>query len=198
MFDFVHKHRQKILIAILVLIVPPFMLFGVDVYFRDAGPGAAVAKVGDYSISTEEFSRALRERQSALRRATEGRLDPAMLDNPELRQEVLETLVRRRLLVSRAQSAGLTVTDRQLRETINQIPVFRDAAGKFSFTQYQEFLRSEGMTPAMFEARLRQDMLIQQVADGYGGSTFVPRTVTGQLQALIGQQREVKIGRAHV
>jgi peptidyl-prolyl cis-trans isomerase D len=190
-FDFVHKHRQKILIAILVLIVPPFALFGVDVYFRDADSGAAVAKVGDYAISKEEFSRALRERQSALRRATEGRLDPAMLDTPELRQEVLETLVRRRLLVRQAQSAGLTVTDPQLRETINQIAVFRDAAGKFSFPQYQEFLRSEGMTPAMFEARLRQDMLIQQVADGYGGSTFVPRTVTGQLQALIGQQREV-------
>jgi peptidyl-prolyl cis-trans isomerase D len=191
MFEFVHKHRVKIQIIFLVLIVPPFMLFGVDVYFRDAAPGGAVAKVGDYAISADEFSRALRERQSAVRRATEGRLDPAMLDNPELRQDVLETLVRRRLLVSQAQKAGLTVTNQQLRETINRIPVFRDAAGKFSYTQYQEFLRSEGMTPAMFEARLRQDILIQQVADGYGGSTFVPRTVIGQLQALVGQQREV-------
>jgi peptidyl-prolyl cis-trans isomerase D len=191
MFEFVYKHRKKIQLIFLVLIVPPFALFGVDVYFRDGGGGQSVAKVGDYTISTDEFSRALRERQDAVRRAAQGRLDPSMLDDAALRQDVLETLVRRRLLVSQAQSAGLTVTDHHLRQTINQVPVFRDPAGKFSFAQYQEFLRSEGMTPSMFEARLRQDMLIQQLADGYGGSTFVPRTVVGQFQALVAQQREV-------
>ncbi len=191
MFDWVYKNRKKIQIIFLVLIVPPFMLFGVDVYFRDGTSGGSVATVGDYSISTEEFSRALRERQDALRRSAQGRLDPSMLDSPGMRQDVLETLVRRRLLVSQAQSAGLTITDQQVRQTINDVPVFRDAAGKFSYTQYQEYLRSQGMTPATFEARLRQDMLIQQVADGYGGSSFVSRTVTSQLQALAGQQREV-------
>jgi peptidyl-prolyl cis-trans isomerase D len=191
MFEFVHKHRQKIQIILLVLIVPPFALFGVDVYFRDAGPGGAVAKVGDYSISQEEFLRALRERQQAVQRASEGRIDPAMLDNPELRQDVLDALVRRRLLVAQAQKAGVTVGDQQLRAAINEVPVFRDASGKFSYTQYQAFLKSEGMTPAMFEARLRQDMLIRQVADGYGGSGFVPKAVAGQLQGLLNQQREV-------
>jgi peptidyl-prolyl cis-trans isomerase D len=191
MFDFVYRNRKKIQIIFLILIVPPFALFGVDVYFRDAGPGGAVAKVGDYSISPEEFSRALRGRQSALQRATEGRIDPAMLDNPELRQDVLETLIRRRLLVTQAQKAGLTIGDHQLRATINEVPAFRDASGKFSYAQYQDFLKSEGMTPAMFEARLRQDMLIRQMADAYGGSGFVPKTVTGRLQALVGQQREV-------
>src|SRR5688572_23368058 len=99
MFDFVHKHRKKIQLIFLVLIVPPFMLFGVDVYFRDAGGGQSVAKVGDYAISTDEFSRAVRERQEAMRRATQGRLDPAMLDSAGMREDVLETLVRRRLLV---------------------------------------------------------------------------------------------------
>ena len=191
MFDFVHKHRRKIQLVFLVLIVPPFMLFGVDVYFRDAGGGQSVAKVGDYAISPDEFSRALRERQEAMRRATQGRLDPSMLDNAAMRQDVLETLVRRRLLVSQAQKAGLTVSSQQLREMINRVPVFRDAAGQFSYDQYQEFLRSEGMTPATFEARLRQDMLIEQIADGYGGSAFVSRTVAGQFQALAGQEREV-------
>jgi len=191
MFDFVHKHRRKIQLVFLVLIVPPFMLFGVDVYFRDAGGGQSVAKVGDYAISTDEFSRALRERQEAMRRATQGRLDPSMLDSAGMRQEVLETLIRRRLLVNQAQKTGLTVTNQQLRETINRVPVFRDAAGQFSYNQYQEYLRSEGMTPASFEARLRQDMLIEQIADGYGGSAFVSRTVAGQFQALAGQEREV-------
>jgi peptidyl-prolyl cis-trans isomerase D len=191
MFDLVYKHRKKIQIIFLILIVPPFALFGVDVYFRDAVPGGAAAKVGDYSISQEEFSRALRERQTAVQRATEGRIDPALLDNPELRQDVLDTLIRRRLLVARAHERGLTVSDQQLRAAINEVPAFRDASGKFSYTQYEQFLRSEGMTPAMFEARLRQDMLIRQMADGFGGGGFVPKAVAGRLQEMLGQQREL-------
>ncbi len=60
MFDFVYKHRKKIQIIILALIVPPFALFGVDVYFRGGESARAVATVGDYAISQDEFSRALR------------------------------------------------------------------------------------------------------------------------------------------
>ena len=191
MFDFVYKHRKKIQIIFLILIVPPFALFGVDVYFREAGPGGAVAKVGDYSISQEEFARALRERQTAVQRAAEGRIDPAMLDSPELRQDVLDLLIRRRLLVDQAREAGLTVSNQQLRAAINEVPRFRDASGQFSYPQYQDFLKSEGMTPAVFEARLKQDMLISQMADAYGGSGFVPKMVSGRLLELIGQQREV-------
>lgn len=191
MFDFVHRNRRKIQIIFLVLIVPPFMLFGVDVYFRDVGVGQSVARVGDYTISEEEFSRALRERQEMVRRAVDGRVDPAMLDSPELRASVLETLVQRRLLVAHAQEAGLAVTDEQLRNAINEVPVFRDETGKFSFSRYQEFLKSEGMTPAIFEARLRQDILVRQVADGVADTGFAPRTVAGQIETLAGQQREV-------
>jgi peptidyl-prolyl cis-trans isomerase D len=191
MFDFVYRNRKKIQIVFLVLIVPPFALFGVDVYFRDGVGGQSVAQVGDYTISQEEFANALRERQEMIRRSVDGRIDPVMLDNPELRRSVLETLVQRRLLVAQAHSAGLTVSDGHLRGEINEAPAFRDESGKFSFTRYQNFLKSEGMTPPVFEARLRQDILVRQVADGYADTAFVPRSVASQLEALAGQQREV-------
>lgn len=191
MFEFVHRHRRKILIIFLVLIVPPFALFGVDVYFRDSVGSQSVARVGDSTISQEEFSRALRERQMAIQRGAGGRIDPAMLDNPELRAATLETLVRRRLLVTQAQGAGLAVTNDQLRRAINEAPAFHDETGKFSYPRYQEFLKSEGMTPPMFEARLRQDLLIGQVADAYADSGFLPRTVAGMIEKLAGQRREV-------
>jgi peptidyl-prolyl cis-trans isomerase D len=191
MFDFVYKHRKKIQIIILALIVPPFALFGVDVYFRGGESARAVATVGDYAITQDEFSRALRERQASLQRAIQGRVDPSMLDNPEVRRATLETLIQRRLLVQHAQTAGLMVTNEHLRGAINEVAVFRDESGKFSYPRYEQFLKSEGMTPAMFEARLRQDILLRQVADGYADSSFVPRTVSGLIETLAGQQREV-------
>jgi peptidyl-prolyl cis-trans isomerase D len=191
MFEFVYKHRKAIQIVFLILIVPPFMLFGVDVYFRDVGGGQSVARVGDYSITQDEFGLALRDRQAAIQRAAGGRIDPAMLDNPELRRSVLESLVHRRLLVEQARKTGLTVTDESLRNAINDVAVFRDESGKFSYPRYQEFLKSEGMTPAVFESRLRQDILIRQVADGFADTGFLPRTVVGMLESISGQQREV-------
>ena len=191
MFDFVYRHRKRIQLVILLLIVPPFALFGVDIYFRNREGVQSVARVGDYTISQDEFSRALRERQSALQQQTGGRIDPALLDNPELRAAALDTLVRRRLLVARAQEAGLAVTDEDLRRAINEAPAFRDETGKFDFKQYQDFLRSQGLTPSVFEARLRQDIMIRQLAGAYADSGFVPRTVAAMLEKLAGQSREV-------
>jgi peptidyl-prolyl cis-trans isomerase D len=192
MFTFVDRNKKLIQITFLVLIVPPFALFGVDAYFRGIEGGQTVAEVGDYVVSEEEFSRALRERQQSLQRAMQGqRIDPALLDTPALRTATLETLIQRRLLIDQAHKAGIAVSDGQLKAAISSEAVFKDANGKFSFSNYEQYLHSENMTPAMFEARLRQDMMLRQVTDGYAGSGFVPRTVSGLLARLAGEQREV-------
>ena len=190
MFDFVTKHKTLIQV-VLAIIFLPFAFFGVDSYFRGAGVGQAVAKVGDYSISQEEFSRALRERQEALQRMAQGRVDPALLDNPELRYATLDGLIQRRLLLDSALRAGVTVRDERLKDLIGKQQVFQDETGQFSLARYEQYLRSEGMTPAMFEARLRQDITLRQFADGYADSTFVPRAVVERLTRLSGQRREL-------
>ena len=192
MFDFVANHKRLILIVLLVLIVPPFALFGIDSYFTGRDVSQVVARVGDHAISQDEFSRALRERQDAIQRMVQGqRLDPAMLDNSELRFSVLEGLIQRKLLLDAALRAGMTVSDEQLRSIIVEQQTFRDETGKFDYARYQQYLKSEGRLPAMFEASLRQDLILQQFADGYVGSGFSPRTVVERLAKLSAQQREV-------
>jgi peptidyl-prolyl cis-trans isomerase D len=153
--------------------------------------GQAVARVGDYSISQEEFSRALRERQEALQRMAQGRVDPALLDNPEVRYATLDGLIQRRLLLDSALRAGVTVRDERLKDLIGKQQVFQDETGQFSLARYEQYLKSEGMTPAMFEARLRNDIALRQFADGYADSTFVPRAVVERLARLSGQRREL-------
>jgi len=191
MFEFVYKHKKVIQLIFLVLIVPPFALFGIDVYFREGGGGQSVARVGDYNISTEEFSQALRERQNVLHRAMPGRIDPEMLDNPQLRQSILESLINRRLLLLRAQAVGVTVTDAQLKAAINGQDVFKDGSGQFSYERYVEFLKGEGMTPTTFEGRMRQDLIIRQMGDGLAETGFLPRAELELLQRIATQQREI-------
>lgn len=197
MFDFVARHKRLIQI-VLALIAIPFAFFGVDTYFRAIDPPQAVARIGGYwgdLITVQEFTRALRERQDALRRALGGELDPALLDSPELRYATLEGIIQRRLLLEQALRAGMTVSDERLRAMVTELPLFRDESGRFSPARYQEFLRIEGMTPAIFEARTRQEALVQRLTQGYAGTHFVPRTVVERVARLMEQEREVSVHR---
>lgn len=190
MFDLVAKHRKWIMIGLFVLIIPPFALFGVDQYFRDSTRAQTVAKVGDYEIGEQEFLRALRERQDMLRNMSGGKVDPAILDSNEQRSEVVDMLVRQRVLVTQGLRAGLGITTEQLRAYIAQVPLFQDN-GQFSRDRYQDFLKAREMTAAMFENRLRHDLMISLLNDAYADTNFVPRTVADRLARLTEQQREV-------
>lgn len=190
MFDFVAKNK-KLIQVILFLVFLPFAFFGIDAYFRGGGVGQAVARVGDYSISQEEFGRALRERQDALRRMAQGRVDPALLESREVRYATLESMIQRRLLLEGALRAGVTLSSERLQEMIAKQQLFQDETGKFSLTRYQQYVRSEGLTPVGFETRLRHDILLGHFTDGYSDTTFVPRSVVERLARTFGQQREL-------
>src|SRR5688572_20671092 len=155
MYDFVAK-RKKLIQVVLVIVFLPFAFFGIDSYFRGGPGGGAVARVGDYVISAEEFSRALREQQDQLRRSVDGRIDPAMLDSAELRSGTLESLIQRRLVLEGAVRTGMVVSDEQLDKVIAQLPEFQDGTGNFSPARAEEVLKAQGLRAQDFRARLRQ------------------------------------------
>src|SRR5687767_1413137 len=190
MFDVVQKHKRAIMIGMFVLIIPPFALFGIDQYFRDGGSGRAVVKVGDYEIGEQELTNAVRERQDQLRNMSGGKIDPALLESTELRLSVLDSLVRQRVLVDHAVRTGMTVNMDQLRGYITQAPVFQEE-GKFSMARYEQFLKGRGETATTFENRVKQELLLGQLAEAYTGSSIVPRSVAERLLRISDQQREV-------
>jgi peptidyl-prolyl cis-trans isomerase D len=191
MYDFIQKHKRAIQVLLFLFLIPPFVFFGVDRMDRPAG-AETVASIGDYRVTQQEFARALRERQETIQRLTGGRAGPDLLDSTELRAEVLEALIRRHLLIGRALRAGMTVSDAQLQTVISELPVFQND-GKFSIDLYQQYLRSQGMTAVMFESRLRQDLLVGQLDDAFGETSFVPRTAIEQLARISEQQRELSV-----
>jgi peptidyl-prolyl cis-trans isomerase D len=191
MFDFIHRNKRLVQ-GLLFLFLLPFAFFGVDSYFRSGSGASDLATVGKYTITQFEFNRALRERQDAILRLTGGRVDSALLDNRELRASVLDGLIRQRLLLDRAVRTGMAVSDLQLQAIIQEQPAFQQD-GKFSFEQYEQYLRSQGRTPVIFESELRQDIMLQHMGDAFSGSVLVPRTASERLARLLEQQREVSI-----
>ena len=178
MFDAV-RNNKRIVQVFLALIALPFAFFGVESYVRDAGTGDNVAKIGDIKITQQQFQQALRDQQERLRAQMGGQLDPKMLDNPMARKAVLDDLVDQRLLMLEANKMRMFASDDAIRRAIGSIDSFK-IDGKFSSERYEAALRSQGMTPAGFEAQLRQDLTLQQLAGAVaqsGVAAWPPRVV---------------------
>jgi peptidyl-prolyl cis-trans isomerase D len=191
MYDFVYKHKRWLQIALLVIIVPPFALFGIDFYFRNTDTTGSLAKVGDARISEVEFSQALRQAQEKMREMMKSNPDPALLNSPQLKESVLNELIERKVTLSQAAREGMTISDAELQRMIAAVDAFHDQSGKFSRERYRQLLQGQGLTPAMFESQVRTNIMLEQVRSIYSGSAFIPESVADRLLKIREQEREV-------
>ena len=156
MFDAV-RNNQRIVQIFLGLITLPFAFWGVDSYVRNSGAGNDVASIGDSRVTVQQFDQALRERQDQMRQAMGASFKPEMINSPEARLSVLNSLIDQQLLMLESSKNRLVVTDGALRDVIGSIPSLQED-GKFSMERYESALRSKGMSQPQFEAKLRQDL----------------------------------------
>jgi peptidyl-prolyl cis-trans isomerase D len=189
MYDLVHKHK-RVAQVILALIALPFAFFGVDYYFRGGETDQTVATVGDAKISQFEFDEALREQQDRMRQALGRNFDPSIFDNPETRFALVNELVNQKLLEERARAGQFRVTDPQLFRFIAQLPPFQED-GKFSPERYRQVLAAQGMTPLMFEQRVRAELTLAPMQEPVVAANIVARASSERYLSLLGQQREV-------
>ncbi len=186
MFDAV-RNNKRIVQVFLALITLPFAFFGVDSYVRSVGSGSDVANIGDMKITQQQFQQAMKEKEDRLRAQ---QVDPKVLNTPAGRQAVVDELVNRQLLLLEAKKQRLFVSDDEIRRTIGSIDAFV-VDGKFSPERYEAALRGQGLSPAGFEAQLRQDLTIEKLAGALVQSGITARTVSDRLMALQTQKRDV-------
>ncbi len=190
MFDFVNKKRRIVQI-ILGLATLPFVFWGVESY-RNADAGDHVALAAGEKISRQEFEQALRNQQENMRATLGENFSPALLEKPEVRAAILERLIQQHLLRQEASRVGLGVADAQLIEMIQNIDLFQED-GNFSKQRYEEWLRSQGMNARAFEARLRQDLMRQQLVDPFSKNAFISHSVAERILRLGDEKREVRV-----
>jgi peptidyl-prolyl cis-trans isomerase D len=194
MFDFFRNHTRLALGAILLLIIPSFVFFGVEGYtsFRD-GSNAPVAKVDGVSITRAEWEEAHRRTVDRMRRENPDQ-DNAGLDTPAMRQQTLDTLVRERVLFAAGRQMHLAPTDERLKRLFATDPQYasiRNPDGSVN----RELLGFQGMTSETLAQRLRQDLASSQVLGGLFRTSVAPASVANaSLDALL-QRREVQIQR---
>jgi peptidyl-prolyl cis-trans isomerase D len=189
MFEWV-RNNKRLMQVLLALIALPFAFFGVESY-QALNAVTEVASIdGEQKITEQEFSNAMRQQQDRMRGILGRGFDPAMLDSPEMRTELLDGLIAQRLLTREAVRSKLNVSDEQLREVIIATPAFQ-VEGKFSASQYETLLRAQNLTPTTFETSLRHDLMMQQLASALSEASFASKSSAATLASARVQQREV-------
>lgn len=189
MFDAV-RNNKRIVQGFLVLITLPFAFWGVDSYVHNTGAGNDVAKVGNVKITQQQYQDAWRDQQQRLRQMMGASFDPAMMDSPEAKQAVLNSLIDRSILLQEAAKNRLSASDNMLRDIISKIPALQEN-GQFSMDRYEAALKAQGLTQAGFEAQMRQDITLQQLASAISDTGMVSSSVVDALLRIQSEERLV-------
>jgi peptidyl-prolyl cis-trans isomerase D len=192
MFDFIRTHQRLMQFVLLLIIFPSFAFFGLEGYTRFRGDSDAVVTVAGQPITKEQIDEAHRAQIDRLRQMFGGQIDTRMFDTPEARQSVLDGLIAQRALQAEVKRNDINVPDQVLQQQILSIPDLRMADGKFDSERYKALLSAQGMTPAMYEARLRQDLALQQLSQAVTNTTIAPKSVLNWLADVNEQEREVQ------
>jgi peptidyl-prolyl cis-trans isomerase D len=172
--------------VIMGLILIPFMFFGVQNLPFISNPYAA--KVDGSEISMNGFEQAYRDQ---LQR------NPQLAKLPdqyrlELRRQLLDSMVRDRLVELHLADKGYHISDKQLMDTIEQVPNFQ-VDGKFDMETYRSVLSQNALTPKEFEARQRRAMRVDQLQRAVAATAIVTPAQFRRYLNLVAEQRQVQI-----
>jgi peptidyl-prolyl cis-trans isomerase D len=188
MFEFIRSHKRWMQFVLLMLIIPSFMFFGVEGYSSFMSSEPDIAEVDGKPITLGEYNIARRDQLEQYRQMLGAQFDPAAVDTPAFRQDLLNTLIDQRILAVAASRGHYSVSDDALRNTIAAIPSVQ-VNGQFSPERYRQVLASQGMTPNDFELGLRRDLVLSQVLGPIGVTASAPLDITTKLLALVSQTR---------
>lgn len=181
-----NKTAGIVMKVILGLIIVSFAVWGVNDVFRLGGTNTA-ASVGGTDISVQSFSdRYNRALQNAA--AQFGRpLSPADGRALGLDRRVLGELMAEATLEEQAKRLGLGIPQAAIVDAIMKDDNFRGANGQFDADRFDQILRANGFSEAMYVDLQRRLLLRRQILEGLVGGVAAPETLT---QAVFRHQSE--------
>ena len=195
MFDTV-RNNSKIMMGILVvLIIPSFVLFGMEGYTRLNEQVTAVATVDGEKITQQQWDAAHQREVDRIRAQVPG-MDPKLLDSSDARKATLERLVNDKVVSAAARQLRLVTSDARLARELQQDPAIaglRGPDGRLDMDRYRQLLTAQGMSPEMFEANVRADLSNRQVLQGIQGSALAGHSQTDAALNAYFQRREVQL-----
>ena len=186
----------KIIIAVLIV---SLSIWGMDAIIGGFSGEPEVATVNGEDITEREFLRIV-QIQSQRQLAEMDTPDPSLLNEDQIRRDVLEALIQERVLTQDAAEQGLALSDADIDALITQMPQFQ-VDGKFDRDQFVTVVRNLGMGVGEFREAMRKQYVVNQIRTGIAQSGFVTEAGAELLMALQNQTRDFRtltIGEAAV
>lgn len=121
-------------------------------------PKEVLVKVDSHEIMVSEFRRTYEIELDRLRQRFPDNAE-VLASQLNLRDQVLQRMINRYLMLREADARGLTVTEDELKETLTSRTDFQ-VDGRFDYETYRQILQQNRLTPADYENQLREDLLL--------------------------------------
>lgn len=177
MLKSLRKHARYFYV-LFVLVILSFVLWvpGMN-RDREQGSGQPLARIGDDVITQEEFWRSYDNAKNMYRDLYKEKFDENM--EARLKRDVLGGLLQGRILMAAAAKSGISVSDREINDSITSDPNFK-RDGVFSVEIYKSVLRLNRMKPAFYEDAMRRELLIRKMRSVYEHAVdLVPVELSG-------------------
>ncbi|MDI6764611.1 MAG: SurA N-terminal domain-containing protein [Thermodesulfobacteriota bacterium] len=164
MLTVLRKHATSwMLKGLLLLVAVTFISWGGYSFFRDKKYDYA-ATVNGAAIHIKDYQETLRGVMKRYQDAMGPALTDKMIEELRIRENVLEELISRTLILQEGKRLGLNVPDGELRMAIESIPSFQ-INGQFDSRLYERFLRLNRLNPEDFETMQRESLLYSKVVN---------------------------------
>lgn len=170
-------------IFLFVIITLAFALWGVGNY--DFTGSNIIAKVNGEEIPTEDIRRVYRAQMQQYQQFYDE--VPAELQE-QVRNNVLEGLVRDEVLSQHTRENGYRIGDASLVNAIQDMPMFQDQ-GSFSPDLFRARLAAQGLSPQYFEEQMRRSLRVTQLQQALRSTAFVTPQELAQRTRLEREQR---------
>ena len=186
MLQIIRDRSQGVFAWIIVgLIIIPFALWGISSYFGGGGDDS-IAEVDGAKIYPHQVQNAYQQQRERLQQMFGGKIPENLFSEEVMKSQILDQLIEKEVLIKAAADNGMRVGDRQLAALITGIEAFH-SNGKFDPAQYERVLAQQGMSPKLFENRVRRDLIAAQISDGVVNSEF---TLDSEIDAQLRLQRQ--------
>jgi len=154
------KHAQGWLAKVILgAIILSFALWGVGDYFT-GNQVSTVAEIDGKPIYDADFVETYRRQLGRYQNMLGEQFTKELADQLGVKNETIQTMINRRLMLTEAENLGLIVPDQAVLGTVQSDPAFQEAKG-FSTTRYQGLIRQMGFPSARdYENYLRQSIMI--------------------------------------
>lgn len=162
MLDFLRQRKRNwIIIFFLGAIIVSFALFYGGNKLQDKTSGEVVEINGEV-ISQRDFAVQYQRTIERYREMFKGALTPEMIKGLNIKGNLVEEMIQKRLVLQEARSLGLAASDDDLANSLAKVPEFQ-VAGRFNKERYLQILQANRLLPAQFEEDQRDQLTTERL-----------------------------------